>query len=58
MYAGPVDERESTAQRPWLGNIRLQLHSAETFPEADGGTVSDDPEVWLAAVANTLKKSG
>ncbi len=38
--------------------VALQFHSAESFPEADGGTVSDDPEVWLAAVANTLKKSG
>ena len=37
--------------------VALRFHSAESFPEADGGTVSDDPEVWLAAVASTLKKS-
>lgn len=37
--------------------VVLRSHSAESFPEADGGTVSDDPEVWLAAVASTLKKS-
>src|SRR5712691_13284622 len=36
--------------------VALQFHSAESFHEADGGTVSDDPEVWLAAVASTLKK--
>ncbi len=35
--------------------VALQFHSAESFPEADGGTVSDDPEVWLAAVASTSK---
>src|SRR5712691_13172786 len=29
--------------------VALQFHSAESFPEADGGTVSDDPEAWLAA---------
>ena len=38
--------------------VVLRFHSTESFPEADGGTVSDDPEVWLAAVASTLKKSG
>ena len=43
---------------PNIPVVALQLHSAETLPEADGGTVSDDPEVWLVAVANTLKKSG
>jgi hypothetical protein len=37
--------------------VALRSHSTESFPEADGGTVSDDPEVWLAAVASTLKKS-
>ncbi len=36
--------------------VVLQFHSAESFPEADG-TVSDDPDVWLVAVASTLKKS-
>ncbi len=38
--------------------VVLRFQSAESFPEADGGTVSDDPEVWLAAVTSTLKKSG
>jgi len=42
---------------PNIPVVALQFHSAESFPEADGGTVSDDPEVWLAAVASTLKKS-
>ena len=43
---------------PNIPVVALQFHSAESFPEADGGTVSDDPEVWLAVVASTLKKSG
>jgi len=42
---------------PNIPVVALQFHSAESFTEADGGTVSDDPEVWLAAVASTLKKS-
>ncbi|MCU1316634.1 MAG: hypothetical protein JWN63_1956 [Candidatus Acidoferrum typicum] len=42
---------------PNIPVVALRFHSAESFPEADGGTVSDDPEVWLAAVARTLKKS-
>ena len=42
---------------PNIPVVALQFHSAESFPEADSGTVSDDPEVWLAAVASTLKKS-
>ena len=33
---------------PNIPVVALQFHSAESFPEADGGTVSDDPEVWLA----------
>jgi hypothetical protein len=42
---------------PNIPVIALRFHSAESFPEADGGTVSDDPDVWLAAVASSLKKS-
>src|SRR5258708_12687300 len=41
---------------PNIPVVPLRFHSAKSFPEADGGTVSDDPEVWLAAVASTLKK--
>jgi hypothetical protein len=41
---------------PNIPFVALRIHSAESFPEADGGTVSDTPEVWLAAVASTLKK--
>ncbi len=36
--------------------VVLRFHSSESFPEADG-TVSDDPDIWMAAVASTLKKS-
>jgi hypothetical protein len=42
---------------PKIPVVALRFHSTENFPEADGGTVSDDPEVWLAAVAITLKRS-
>jgi len=40
---------------PDIPVVALGFHSAENFPEADGGTVSDDPEVWLATVASILK---
>jgi hypothetical protein len=36
--------------------VVLRFHRAETFPEADG-TVSDEPETWIAAIASTRKKS-
>jgi hypothetical protein len=42
---------------PHIPIVALRFHSAESFLEADGGTVSDDPEVWLAAVAKTLRSS-
>ena len=41
---------------PNIPVVALRFHSGESFPEADGGTVSDDPEIWLAVVANTLKR--
>jgi hypothetical protein len=37
--------------------VALRFHSDESFPEADVGNVSDDPDVWLVVVASTLKKS-
>jgi hypothetical protein len=36
--------------------VVLRFHRAGTFPEADG-TVSDDPETGIAAIASTRKKS-
>jgi hypothetical protein len=36
--------------------VVLRFHTSESFPEADG-TVSDDPDIWMAAVASTLRKS-
>ena len=42
---------------PNIPVVALQFHSAESFPEADGGNVSDDPDVWLVAVASILKNS-
>jgi len=43
-------------QYPNIPVVALRFHSAESFAEADGGNVSDDPDVWLVAVASTLKK--
>src|SRR5260370_25770924 len=43
-------------QYPNIPVVALRFHSAESFPEADGGNVSDDPDVWLVTVASTLKK--
>ena len=43
-------------QYPNIPVVALRSHRAESFPEADGGNVSDDPDVWLVAVASTLKK--
>jgi hypothetical protein len=40
---------------PDIPVVVLRLHNSENFPEADGGTVSDDPNVWLAAVSRTLE---
>src|SRR5260370_32210627 len=42
---------------PNIPVVALRFHGSESFPEADGGTVSDDPEVWLAAVADTPNRS-
>jgi hypothetical protein len=43
---------------PNIPVVALRFHSPESFPEADGDTVYDDPEVWLAAVARALNRSG
>ncbi len=37
-------------QYPNIPVVALRFHSAESFPEADRGNVSDDPDVWLVAV--------
>jgi DNA-binding NarL/FixJ family response regulator len=42
------------AHYPNIPVIALQFHGWEQFPEADV-TLSEDPNVWLAAVANTIK---
>ena len=43
------------AHYPKIPVIVLQFHNWEKFPEADMVTLSEDPNVWLAAVANTIK---
>jgi len=35
--------------------IVLQFQDWEKFPEADAATLSEDPDVWLASVANNLR---
>ena len=35
--------------------VALLAHEAETFPEADHATLSEDPRVWLARVAECIK---
>jgi hypothetical protein len=35
--------------------VALQFYEWEKFPEADVATLSEDPKVWLAAVAGLLK---
>lgn len=37
--------------------VVLQAHSYEKFPDADFATLSEDPESWLEAVANCLKRA-
>ncbi len=41
-------------QYPQVPVIVLQAHSSERFPDADYTTLSEDPEVWLEAVAACL----
>jgi hypothetical protein len=43
------------AHYPKIPVIVLQFHGWEKFPEADVVTLSEEPNVWLAAVANTIK---
>jgi DNA-binding NtrC family response regulator len=42
---------------PEVPVVVLQSHSSEKFPAAEGVTLSEDPEVWLAAVAAYLNPS-
>lgn len=34
----------------------MLAHEYEKFPDADSSTLSEDPEKWLAAVADCIKK--
>ncbi len=43
------------AHHPKIPVVVLQFYIWENFPEADVATLSEDPKVWLAAVANTIK---
>lgn len=36
--------------------VALLAHGAEKFPEADYQTLSEDPQVWLATVAECVNK--
>jgi len=43
------------AHYPKIPVIVLQFSNWETFPEADLVTLSEDPNIWLAAIANAVK---
>lgn len=40
---------------PKIPVVVLQFHSWEQFPEADVVTLSEDPTVWLTAIASVLR---
>jgi DNA-binding NtrC family response regulator len=42
---------------PELRVMVMLAHSLEKFPDADCVTLSEDPEVWLSAVANAIPGS-
>jgi hypothetical protein len=42
---------------PKIPVIVLQSYGWEKFPEADAATLSEDPTVWMALVAEKLKAS-
>ena len=42
---------------PTVPVVVLQFHGFERFPEADGTTLSEDPEIWLGQIATILKSS-
>lgn len=59
-FSGSYSDRSSMAkwlkqQYPGTPVVVLQAHSSERFPEADYTTLSEDPEVWLAAIADCFE---
>ncbi len=59
-FSGPYADRAAITrwlkqQYPEVPVVVLQAHSSERFPEADICTLSDDPEVWLRAIADCLE---
>ena len=42
---------------PSVPVVALAAHDYEAFPDADCVTLSEDPRVWLAAVADCVKKA-
>ncbi len=41
-------------QYPRVKVVVLQAHSSERFPDADCATLSEDPEIWMGAIADCL----
>ncbi len=41
---------------PTIPAVVLRFHGFEKFPEA-GATLSEDPKIWLEAIASILKRS-
>jgi DNA-binding response OmpR family regulator len=60
-FSGPRAERASMVRwvkqhRPETPVITLLARETEHFPEADCETFSEDPRVWLAAIANCIER--
>jgi len=60
-FSGPYADRASLVrwlkqEYPRLPLVALQARLSERFPEADCVTLSEDPEVWLGAVAGCLAR--
>ena len=60
-FSGPFAERSAITrwlkkEFPTMPVVVLQASSSERFPEADCVTLSEDPEVWIDAVASCLQR--
>ncbi len=59
-FSGPYSDRSAMAkwikqQHPGVPVVVLQARGSERFPEADYTTLSEDPEVWLSAIADCFE---
>ncbi len=59
-FSGSYSDRSAMTrwlkqQHPSVPVVVLQAYSSERFPDADYTTLSEDPEVWLRAIAVCLE---